>query len=161
MCLTTGEILPKQEYLVEQLLAWSVQVAPKNINCWKKFEPRGASFITPFRNYRWPEPGKVVSVKQFGVSLKHRTINMLNVSEGLHAYTTKAMALMRCRTSSTAVIKRMIIPAGTQYIISGDGTEIVALAMKMAPTKTRMKKDAGRKRAGTNPGKKRMAKRKK
>lgn len=51
------------------------------------------------------------------------------------------------------------IKKGTPYIFSAYGGEIVALAMKMVPTRT-TSKNAGRKRVSTRTSKKRVAKRK-
>jgi len=162
MCLVTKKIRPLPKYTVGQLLAWEEQVAPKNISCWKRFEKSGKDLVTAYKYFRWPDPGKVVTVPAFGATLRAGCSDILLIEEGLHAYTSKRMAHSKIpsyyRTSQ--VVKRMIIPKGTKFIHSEYGEEIVALSMMMAPTKTTTKKDGGRKRISAKTSKRKVVKRK-
>jgi hypothetical protein len=125
MCLTTKTLVPT--FTVAQLLDIAIQHSSQDIVCYKAFNLMGGTLQTPSRHMKWPSDTRIVKVKNFGVRVK--SANTLDINEGLHCYTDKEWA---GRQWGTTGVRQMIIPAYTPYIVSADGKEIVALAMRLA-----------------------------
>jgi len=121
-----------------------IKVAEKDIVCYKEFslsDETATHYVTPYQHFKWPKTG-LVKVKKFGLSMGSRHIS---VAEGLHAYTQHRMENHNINTDALPKrYQRMIIPKGTKYILNERGTEVVALAMKVAPKKKNAKRRAKR-----------------
>ena len=99
-----------------------------DVVCYKRFSRSAAGNLsTPYQKHPWPKDTTTMSVQQFGTRIN--VMGYLEISEGLHAYVTKANAKSHMRGDE--VVREMIIPAGTQYLIDTTGKEIVALKMRL------------------------------
>lgn len=143
MCLTTPSLKSKQptklKYTTGMLIKRATKIAKKDIIVYKRFETRlDGRLVTPYNYFNWPKDGRCVVVPEFGVCKKGNY--KLEVDEGLHAYVDMGTAESRV-CFATEVIREMVIPKGTSYII-GDNQEIVALAMKIKPDARSKRKPA-------------------
>lgn len=118
MCLITKRI-SKGRTVAEKLKS-VVKIATRDILVTKKLDKQNGIYSSPHRSTNWPKSGRN-KVKAFG-AVKNFDRG-LSIKEGLHAYTE----INPIDEYSYAAI----IPKGTEYIISADRKEIVALAMNV------------------------------
>lgn len=102
--------------------------------------------VTPYTYFRWPISGHVV-VPSLGIKSSY---SYLEVNRGLHAYLTAS----RAKNEVGSIVKRMIIPAGTQYIV-GENGDIVTTEMWLKKDYDKYKRS---KRRNTTTSKARVSK---
>ncbi len=125
MCLSLS-ILGGNYLTVSEAAKALIKTAEKDIIAWKVLHKTAKGYMSVYQNFKY-QMGEhyYQSGKKFTF---HRvnfiTYGYLQIHQGLHAYTSKRVALENI--SEGNCIRKFIIPKGSQYFISKEDGEIVS-----------------------------------
>lgn len=112
MCLTTAGF--KSAYRLNKALS-KPKIAETDLLVYKRLT-RGS--YSPYQGTKYAKGLHTATMKATRVGMA------IEVNAGLHAYVDFKYASSRCNSSDKVV--PMVIPKGSKYFISGNGTEIVS-----------------------------------